>query len=317
MNVSARRIVVMLLVALQFGVSAGTPLFKGVVWAGSDQNYLYPDVFPYVDQSRNNTLENWHISGNTLELRTIFANQGDGLFEIRRGDDDPSDPANRDRLLQRVYINNDFGTEFEDFDIGTTPLPESSQAPRPIGAIGTANILWMENFTRFSLLEALPVGNGQYAVGAEVSGTDKASFALLATTQLPGPSLPNFDDPPTNRRFANRLSVGWGDLYDPTDPDNEINIAGVDRNSLYWLRQTVDPLNRIMESDETNNSFEVLIDLSVDRSGAVLNNDGSFVQPVPEPSTLACLICAAGSSLVLSRRRWRKRRAVGSPDNEN
>jgi len=127
--------------------------------------------------------------------------------------------------------------------------------------------------------------------------------------QLPGPATTNFDDPPTNRRFANRLSVGWGDLYDPTDPDNESNIAGLDRSSLYWLRQTVDPENRITETDETNNSFEVLIDLR--GSGAILNPDGSFVQPVPEPSTLACLICAARASLVLSRRRLRKRQGVG------
>jgi len=73
-------------------------------------------------------------------------------------------------------------------------------------------------------------------------------------------------------------------------------------------KKEVDPLNRIRETDETNNSFEVLIDLSSNNSGAIMNNDGSFVQPVPEPTTLAYLLCSAGASLALSRQRRRKRR---------
>ncbi len=314
MMVSARRTVTLLLGVL-LGMLAGVPLLTGVVWANTGENHLYPDVFPYVDEGGLTSLENWTIDGNTLDLRTVFANQGAGLFEIRRGAAVPGDP-NRDRLIQRVYIGTDGGGLFEDTDIGTTPRPSAisgnlpdgrpggNEAPFSSNAIGTERIIWFEDFTRFSLHVAVPEGDG-FSVGAEVAGNTKASFALQATSALPG-TTPNTEIESPNNFFQLRISPGFGDLYIANDPGNEIDIAGVDRDAgFYWLRQTVDPENRIAESNEDNNSFEVLIDLR--GSGAILDGNGSFVQPVPEPGTLAYLACLGVSSLALSRRRWRKR----------
>jgi len=257
MKVSTRRIATLSLGVL-FGMLVGIPLFTEAARGNSHGNgHLYPDMFPFVDEGGLTTLENWSISGNTLDLRTIFANQGTGLFEIRRGAAVGSD-NNRDRLIQRVYIGTDGGSNFEDIDIGTTPRPTAisgnlpdgrpggNEAPFPSGPIDTERLIWFEDFTRFSLLEAIPTGNGGYTVGAEVAGNTKASFALQATSTLPGTTGSAITSP--NNFFQLRISPGFGDLYIANDPGNEIDITGVDRDAgLYWLRQTVDPEDRIRE----------------------------------------------------------------------
>ena len=63
-------------------------LSGGDLQAGAPVNYLYPDMFPYVDAdapSNLKSLQAWQLSGATLKFSTLFANQGDGLFEIRKG----------------------------------------------------------------------------------------------------------------------------------------------------------------------------------------------------------------------------------------
>jgi hypothetical protein len=57
------------------------------------------------------------------------------------------------------------------------------------------------------------------------------------------------------------LSVGWGDYYDQTTPGQELDATGLP-DGLYALRITADPLNRLVESDETDNASEVRVRLS-------------------------------------------------------
>ena len=75
--------------------------------------------------------------------------------------------------------------------------------------------------------------------------------------------------------------MGWADMYSAGSSGQLLNIAGVPVGPRYWLRQTVDPNNRIHETDETNNSFEILIDLT--RPGEAFISDGQFVQPGDRP----------------------------------
>ena len=240
-------------------------------------NYLYPDMFPYVDvnaPSGLETLQNWQLNGNEIRFNTLFANQGDGLFEIRRGPDVDLDDH---LLIQRVYIDQDFGPEYEDFVIGTAPIPGTPDNPNPDVPFPTDDrVLWFEDFTTFSLHEAV-VADGAVTVGEELASDTKTSWRLSANR---GP-LPGFGSPPSygssDQRLEQRISVGWADLYGAGSSGQFVDITGVPAGPLYWLRQTVDPENRIMETDETNNSFEILIDLN--NPGEAITFAGEFVRP--------------------------------------
>jgi hypothetical protein len=48
------------------------------------------------------------------------------------------------------------------------------------------------------------------------------------------------------------ISVGWTDVYSYQLQNQSISLAGVS-NGTYWLEMVADPLNRLIESDETNN----------------------------------------------------------------
>jgi len=257
--------------AFMLALGAYLALLPGVRPANA-QN-LYPDMFPYVEENAPasfQTLQAWTLTGTTLKYNTMFANQGNGLFEIRKGS---PVSATRYELLQRVYINNDFGAQFIDIPIGTAPIPGTAGTPNP----SDLNVIWFEDFARFSLLEA-PIIDGHLTVGNEVAGTLKTSWRLSSNTgPLPGyaQNTPKYTS--NDQTLQQRVSVGWADMYSAGTSGQFINIAGVPVGPQYWLRQTVDPSNRIHETDETNNSFEILIDLA--HPGAAIMYAGEFVQP--------------------------------------
>ncbi len=262
------------------GVLIVGTLFAVRAEAGVPGNHLYPDMFPFVEEdapANLQSLQNWQLDGTILRFSTLFANQGDGLFEIRRGPDVGND---RYELLQRVYVNNDFGNEFEDISIGTAPIPGSPGTPNP----NDLNLIWFENFTQFSLFEA-PVVDGVLTVGEEVAGNRKTSWRLSGNRgPLPGysPSTPNYAS--ADKSVQQRISAGYADMYTAGSSGQFIDIANVPKGPTYWLRQTVDPENRIRESDETNNSFEILIDLN--NPGEAIMVAGQFVQPGDSAPTI-------------------------------
>ena len=79
------------------------------------------------------------------------------------------------------------------------------------------------------------------------------------------------------------LSVGWIDVYDKELPDQWIDVTGVE-NGHYWLESEVDPLNRVVEADETNNVSRVRMELCLD----------GFVAPTEDSIWLTDAIGAPG-----------------------
>lgn len=260
-----------LFAVIALGVQTGT------FAPAAELGLLYPDIFPFLSIDSNlPSLRYWNLSGNSIGYTTLFANQGDGLFEIRRGN-----PVSADRyeLLQRVYIGTDFGSNYVDLPIGTAPIPGTSSSPVP----NDLNAIWFEDFTHFSL-RAAPVVDGVITLGDEVAGITKTSWRLSANQgPLPGyTSPPNYTSP--DQRVQQRISVGWADLYGAGSRGQVMDITGVPVGPLYWLQQTVDPANRIHESDESNNVAQVLIDLR--KPGEVMMHEGRLLQPGdPAPST--------------------------------
>ncbi|HEX5502751.1 MAG TPA: lysyl oxidase family protein [Thermomicrobiales bacterium] len=66
------------------------------------------------------------------------------------------------------------------------------------------------------------------------------------------------------------MSVGWGDEYVWSLPGQSLDITGL-ADGIYDLRVTVDPVNRLVETDDTDNVSQVRLQLS---GGTVTVLDG-------------------------------------------
>ncbi|MEY2525413.1 MAG: hypothetical protein QOE73_184 [Verrucomicrobiota bacterium] len=106
-------------------------------------------------------------------------------------------------------------------------------------------------------LKEITSGNG---VGGIVAANQKVSYCIVDsqkyTTQPPGtPATAQY----TTCGPTMGVSVGWADIYPSTFTTTQIiALAGVS-DGTYWLENTGDPLNRLLESDETNNTLRVQV----------------------------------------------------------
>ncbi len=234
--------------------------------AEGDLDLMFPDLIPFVDEARP-FLANWQLQGDILRIQSVLGNIGDGVFEIRRSDSPPVD--GRFDVIQRVYNSSDpFGVP-TDFFANTAVYHE-----------GHGHIHF-EDMTDFDLLE-LTITDGRLEVGERVAGVAKVSTNLHDITSLGRTERwgdftgrPSFDS--ANAGLRQIVSVGHGDVYNFGTAGQSFSVAGVPVG-LYWLRQTVDPRNVIRETDETNNAFEILLDLS-QPGRAILADNGSFIRP--------------------------------------
>jgi hypothetical protein len=102
--------------------------------------------------------------------------------------------------------------------------------------------------------------------GAVVASHDKVGFCLV-DNQRPYPGIPG--SPPTAAYLSCQpdkpqgISPGWDDIYDQSLPGQIINVTGVP-DGRYCLRATADPSNRILESDEGDNTTSVGLRLDGD-----------------------------------------------------
>src|SRR5262245_76959 len=87
------------------------------------------------------------------------------------------------------------------------------------------------------------------------------------------------------------LSVGAVDEYDFRDPGQSIPIDGLP-DGTYWFRAVVDPLNYLLESDETNNETDVKVTI---RNNTV--QTAETVNPVTTPATLQMTAPSDGATL--------------------
>ena len=114
-------------------------------------------------------------------------------------------------------------------------------------------------------LRAVTAGGG---VGSIVVEGTKTSFCILDGL-VHDPSLPGFS---SNPEFVScgfgvqGLSVGWADIYTKNLEGQNLDITDVPAGQ-YWLESEADPLNHILETDETNNIARIPI--TIGNSGAI------------------------------------------------
>lgn len=229
------------------------------------QQELLPDIVPWV-RSDASYLVNWDISAGRIRFQTMFANIGDGLFQIRTesaGSGAPTIP-----LWQRVFKGVDNGPLYTDYAIGSTLNFHQAHGH-----------IHFDDFSEFQLREAVVSPTGVVTVGNLVANEVKTSYRIHDSAPIPNPAYAGaVSYPSSNTGLFQNISRGYGDVYSHGTEGQSISLAGVPFGPSYWLRQIVDPTNVIHEKDETNNLIEILIDLN-DIGKAVRHLDGTLVKP--------------------------------------
>ena len=116
-----------------------------------------------------------------------------------------------------------------------------------------------ESFTEFELWTYGPGGG----LDQLLATTGKMTFCVTDSDRVSGAPA----NAPTTAAYGGcgqvtqGISVGWSDTYWSTTPGQELDIRGVS-NGRYAIRTTVDPENRLVESDDTNNSAVIYVEIS-------------------------------------------------------
>jgi hypothetical protein len=205
--------------------------------SGGSATQLLPDIISVASQADQYmygwSLDQAELPGRTLlRVTTATANVGAGKLELRGSTVNPA-------VYQRVFNLN--GT-YSDRLAGTFTFHP------------THGHLHFDGWLQFHL-RAVTEGNG---VGEIVAAGDKTSFAIIDldayNLSLPGAS-PNSV---YSGGLVQGISVGWSDIYNKSLDDQWIDVTNVPPGA-YWLESVVDPDNRVLESDETNNATRILV----------------------------------------------------------
>ena len=114
------------------------------------------------------------------------------------------------------------------------------------------------DFAKYKLRRITSTGG----VGSIIASSDKVSFCLI-DEDVYNSSL-TYYRPYRRYLFCNTtvqgISVGWVDVYNKTLPDQWIDVTNIEAGQ-YWLESTADPSNRLVESNESNNTTRIKVDI--------------------------------------------------------
>jgi hypothetical protein len=185
-----------------------------------------------------------HIDNKVLYRFTgALPNVGIGPLEIR----EVTHPNGTQDVYQRIYQSEGGISEVL---VGSFP----NAAPIPPWH------LWLPGIAQYNL-RTVTEGNG---VGPIVSSHDKTSMAVVDGAAL-NTSLPGAPDTPVYKEVnvpILGISIGWADIYSTSLPGQWVEATGLASGS-YWLEVIADPYDRIQESDETNNTNRIMVNLFI------------------------------------------------------
>jgi hypothetical protein len=219
-------------------------LEERVQMAATPGTPLLPDLLPLASKPKA-YLYGWQIDraekpGRTLlRLTSAIANAGQGPFEIRSGP--VVDGAQQ--VIQRV--NNSDGTHTDRIAGNFTYHPQHHHTH-------------FDHFAQYRIRQLTP-NNG---VGKVVRTGKKVSFCLTDSDQF-DKTLPNASANGNYYSCSARrqgISVGWADVYGQSLPDQWVDITKL-KAGKYWLEVAVDPDNRVLESNETNNTVRIKVSI--------------------------------------------------------
>lgn len=198
-------------------------------------------------------------NGTQLRFSTRSENLGDGPLEIVGGETG----SGVQNVYQHVYRSD--GSSYDGFAGQFVWHPEHAHT----------------HFGDYATYTLQPYG----APGGSAREGHKTSFCLIDTDlidgSLPGsPGSPQYTICDTN---IQGISVGWGDTYGHYLADQDIDITGL-ASGDYELKIEVDPKNRILETDDTDNVSLIYVNLDFNNNVAtVINEPGGPGEPPPSP----------------------------------
>jgi hypothetical protein len=194
-----------------------------------------------------------------LRFTTYTVNSGAGPMELRsrRFDCDGNGNALDDRTaVQHTYLDADGDGIFE-------PSTDTASTPNVAGCFRYDAKHGHWHFGDFELFRLLDPQSG-----VVVAAHHKVGFCLVDDFAT-YPNLPGSPGRPQYVRCAQDatqgISVGWTDIYSASLPSQWIDVTHVPAGH-YCLAITVDPANRLQESDDTNNTATRLIRLAAHRA---------------------------------------------------
>jgi hypothetical protein len=244
--------------------------------AGPEADSL-PDVTPLTGGSYLNPfIDTTEIPGrNLMRFQTGIGNMGQGpnILVSNNSGSPPAgsgitswiNPDGSQNVLQQIYTYDPAGNGSFSFT-----------RYRPAGKMvyhSTHGHFHLEGYAAYKLrtnVGGLPGPVALRADGTEAVG-DKIGFCMINTDSsftLPGggssSGLPGFNDigqPSTACGFTQGIHVGKGDTYSSIYDGQWVDVTGVP-NGSYFLEVTVDALNVIEESNESNNTVAVPVTLN-------------------------------------------------------
>ncbi|MBM3926001.1 MAG: hypothetical protein FJ320_08455 [SAR202 cluster bacterium] len=231
------------------------------------------------------------VAPREMEIKTVggekrlyftneVINQHTGVLEIfpqtfsgsDNNDCDGDGNASNDRIVsQRIFQdNNGNGIFVRGTDTSSRTVKAGCMVYHP-----SHNHWHFDEFTHYRLANLS---------GGTVSQGSKQSTYIEDTApryNLEGqPSSKYYGECASTR--AQGLSVGWGDIYRSTLPDQYISIAGV-ANGEYCLFSTVNPDRRLLETNHNNNGAALRITINGSTVAASSNNSCPSSNPAPLP----------------------------------
>lgn len=187
-----------------------------------------------------------------LRFSNNVRNDGDGPLELRP-ENDPV--TNTTDAYQRVYSHDEDGSWYLDSEIkvGTFAFHEAH------------NHWHFADFAGYYLHEVTSRG----WLGPLIGEGSKVTFCIADVVRIDSTlehSASTAAYPVSNcdQNSTTGLSVGWGDTYKYSLADQSIDITGLP-DGRYWLVSTADPDNRLLETNDANNSTKLKIEIRRDR----------------------------------------------------
>jgi hypothetical protein len=179
-------------------------------------------------------------SGTELAFSTLTWNSGLGPLEVFGGEVAGEELQN---IYQRIYRDDGM---FDEVLAGTFVFHDEH------------GHIHVEDYSEYILEK-------EDAPGQSTRLGHKTSFCLLDTDRidrrLPGaPKRPVYN---SCGELKQGISVGWGDAYTNNLPGQSIDVTGLE-SGYYLLTIVTDPENRLIETDETDNSSTIRIYLDME-----------------------------------------------------
>lgn len=201
-------------------------------------------------------------------FRVAITNIGDGPLQVVEQTEEVDGVKTTQTITQQI-LQAGTSDEFRDEPIGTFPYP-----PEVFGGFGH---LRLPGLAQYNLYEAVSNGGATPDVGPLAATNDKLSMGIVDSIQynqpVPGAAASRVYNSADAQVLG--ISVGYADLYGAGLPGQWIDVTGL-ASGQYWLEVKIDPYNRVLESDDTNNSTSILVDLTVPSPRPVgdFNGDG-------------------------------------------